>query len=155
MAVHRAAARLLPVSADDRVLLLQDQDPARPGVLRWGTIGGAVDPGESLVQAAVREMFEETGIVVEAGCLTGPVHQDSRPFSYDGVDYLGHSTFFAVPLAADTPVTFAHLEPIEVANVLAARWWGPHELAAAGGMIADDLPDIMRAGISAVRGGEA
>lgn len=155
MAVHRATARVLPVSSDGRVLLLQDQDPARPGELRWGTIGGAVDPGETLVEAAVREMFEETGIVVDSGLLTGPLHEDSRPFSYDGVDYLGHSTFFAVALEEDAPVSFAHLEPIEVANVVAARWWAPQDLAAAGGMIADDLPDIMRAGIRAVRGGDA
>jgi len=155
MRLDRTTARVLPVSPDDRVLLLQDQDPARPGVLRWGTIGGGVDPGETLVQAAVREMFEETGIVIEPGLLNGPVHEDSRPFSYGGVDYLGHSVFFAVPLAADTPVSFEHLEPVEVGIVVAARWWAPHDLASAGGMIADDLPDIMRAGIRAVRGGEA
>jgi 8-oxo-dGTP pyrophosphatase MutT (NUDIX family) len=155
MATHRPTARVLPVSPDGRVLLLQDQDPAHPGDLRWGTIGGALDPGETLLDAAVREMFEETGIVIEAEHLTGPVHEDSRAFSYDGVDYFGHSTFFAVRVDSDIPVSFAHLEPIEVANVLAARWWEPHDLAAAGGMIADDLPDIMRAAIRAVRGGDA
>jgi len=154
MAIDRPTARVLPVSPDGRVLLLQDRDPARPSELRWGTIGGGVDPGETMVEAAVREMFEETGILVAVDGLVGPVHEDSRPFSYDGVDYLGHSTFFAVPLPADTPVSFDHLEPIEVGNVVAADWWAPDELATTGGMIAEDLPDIMRAGIAAVRGGD-
>ena len=67
--VHRVAARLLPVSARGEVLLLQGQDPARPGDLHWVSIGGAVEPGESVTQAAVREMREETGLVVEPAAL--------------------------------------------------------------------------------------
>ncbi len=51
----RVTARVLPVNHRGEVLLLQDQDPGRPGILRWGTIGGAVDPGETLLEAAVRE----------------------------------------------------------------------------------------------------
>jgi hypothetical protein len=31
MAVYRATALVLPVSREGRILLLQDQDPARPG----------------------------------------------------------------------------------------------------------------------------
>ena len=38
--------------ATARCLLLQDQDPARPGDLHWVTIGGAVEPGESLESTA-------------------------------------------------------------------------------------------------------
>ncbi|QIG43421.1 NUDIX domain-containing protein [Nocardioides anomalus] len=132
MATDRVTARVLPVSPDGRVLLLQDRDPAVPEVLRWGTVGGGVDPGESLLEAAVRELFEETGVVAAPDQLVGPVHQDSRAFSCDGVDHSGHSTFFAV---------------------VAARWWAPDELAEAGGMIAADLPDVVRAGIAAVGGG--
>ena len=55
-AVRRPTARVLPVSPDGAVLLLQDQDPAHPGVVRWGSVGGAVEAGESLVEAAVREL---------------------------------------------------------------------------------------------------
>ena len=46
--IPRVSARVLPVSPEGEVLLLQDLDPAVPGVLRGGTIGGAVDQGESL-----------------------------------------------------------------------------------------------------------
>ena len=65
----RVTARVLPVNHRGEVLLLLDQDPGRPGVARWGTIGGAVDPGETLHDAAVREMHEETGIRIEAADL--------------------------------------------------------------------------------------
>lgn len=149
--VVRATSRVLPVS-DGAVLLLQDQDPAVPGHLRWGTVGGAVDPGESLLEAAVRETFEETGIVIGADELRGPVHEDHREFTYDGRPFLGHSTFFAVPLDRGAAVSFDHLEPEEVDTVTAHGWWTPDELEADGTAITRDLPDIMRAAVAAVEG---
>lgn len=149
-AVLRVTARVLPVNDRGEVLLLQDQDPARPGVLRWGTIGGAVDPGETLHQAAVREMHEETGIAISAEQLIGPVHRDVVPFSYDGRAFIGDSTFFALRLHHDVEVVFDHLEPLEVDNVLDHGWWSPEALAADGGAVLPDLPDIMALAVATV-----
>ncbi len=41
----------------------------------WGLPGGALEPGESVAQAAIREMQEETGYTVEVTALVG-VHSD-------------------------------------------------------------------------------
>jgi 8-oxo-dGTP pyrophosphatase MutT (NUDIX family) len=150
--VLRATARVLPVSAAGECLLLLDQDPGRPGELRWGTIGGALDPGEDHVTAALRELREETGVVATAEELVGPFHRDHRHFTYDGRAYLGDSTFFALHLSRDVTITFEHLEPGEVDNVVEARWWRPHDLAADGRLVAPDLPEIMSAAIVAARG---
>ena len=87
--IRRDTARVLPVSPAGTVLLLLDRDPAVPEGWRWGTIGGAVDPGEELGAAAVRELFEETGIRADASALVGPFHTDLREFSYAGTAYLG------------------------------------------------------------------
>lgn len=148
--ILRVTARVLPVNHRGEVLLLQDQDPGRPGDLRWGTIGGAVDPGESLVEAAVREMHEETGIVIAAEDLVGPVHHDVVPFTYGEQAFIGDSTFFALSLPHDVEVVFDHLEPLEVDNVFAHGWWTPDALAADGTAVLPDLPDIMTLAVEAV-----
>jgi 8-oxo-dGTP pyrophosphatase MutT (NUDIX family) len=148
----RLTARVLPVSPTGEVLLLQDQDPARPGVLRWGTVGGAVDPGESLVDAALRELLEETGITASARALTEPVHRGTYRFSWGGWSFVSDTTFFAMPLPRDTQVTFEHLEASEVGNLVAAGWWDAGALAMDGTAVEPDLPDIMRSAVRAVLG---
>jgi 8-oxo-dGTP pyrophosphatase MutT (NUDIX family) len=147
----RPTARVLPVSPDGAVLLLRDQDPAHPGVLRWGSIGGAVDPGETLVEAVLRELREETGIVLAADDLTPPFHRSTYEFSWDGTPYVADATFYAVPLDRDVEVTFDGLEAAEVGNVLEADWWTPADLEADGTAVAPEVPDIMRAAVRAVR----
>lgn len=148
--IHRVAARVLPVSPDGRVLLLQGQDPARPGDLHWVSIGGAVDPGETQEEAAVRELLEETGLVAEVADLLGPIHHGVHPFSWDGQDYVSHSAFFAMALDDGVEVHFGGLEEAEVGNILAARWWTPDDLRADGSAASADMPDIMTTAISAV-----
>lgn len=44
-----------------------------PGRGLWSVPGGRVEPGESDREAVVRELAEETGLVVEAGDLVGTV----------------------------------------------------------------------------------
>ncbi|TML29501.1 MAG: NUDIX domain-containing protein, partial [Actinobacteria bacterium] len=60
-AIPRRASRVLVVDEAGRVLLFHGFDPARPEHGYWFTVGGGLDPGESAVQGAVRELFEETG----------------------------------------------------------------------------------------------
>ncbi len=146
--LHRITARVLPVSSTGAVLLLQERDPARPGELYWSSIGGAVDPGESLTEAAVRELWEETGIVVDADLLSAPVHRGVQAYSWDGVDNVADSTYFVVPLDDDVEVNFDNLEPEEVGNVLAAGWWTPAELAGRA-VRPPDLPEIISTALTA------
>ena len=149
--VERATARVLPVSPDGAVLLLEELDPAQPGERYWSSIGGAPDPHESLPAAAVRELQEEAGITTTAEDLVGPVFRDRQAYSWDGVHYVGDHTYFALPLPRTVEVSFDGLEPEEVGTVLGARWWFPAALAGATARPAG-LPDIMASAIAAVRG---
>ncbi|HET9257284.1 MAG TPA: NUDIX domain-containing protein [Pseudonocardiaceae bacterium] len=60
----RVSARVLLLDQADRVLLLHVRDPAEPERHWWELPGGGVEPSETLAQAAIRELAEETGIVL-------------------------------------------------------------------------------------------
>lgn len=49
---------------------------------RWGLIGGAVDPEESLHSALVREVAEETGLTLQTYQLFGTFSDPSRTIRY-------------------------------------------------------------------------
>ncbi|MEP3348106.1 MAG: NUDIX hydrolase [Litoreibacter sp.] len=49
---------------DDHVLLVQRRNPPNAG--QWGFPGGHVELGETALQAATRELLEETGVVATA-----------------------------------------------------------------------------------------
>jgi 8-oxo-dGTP diphosphatase len=71
----------LTYDAVGRLLLVQRAN--EPGRGRWALPGGRVEPGEDEAAAIVREMAEETGLVVQPGALVGRV----RRGVYDIADY--------------------------------------------------------------------
>jgi len=148
--IHRTTARVLPVNAEGQVLLLFGCDPARPDSPYWFTIGGVVEPGETLEQAAVRELREETGIEVGPDELGSAFHRGSNGFSYDGRAYVSHATFFAL-LVDDPSITFDGLEPAEVGNIFDARWWLPEELVSTVTVSNPHLPEIAAAAVASLR----
>lgn len=63
----RVAAYAVVVD-DDRILLAHWNSPTRPA---WTMPGGGLDPGEDPMDAAVREVLEETGFHVELDGILG------------------------------------------------------------------------------------
>jgi ADP-ribose pyrophosphatase YjhB (NUDIX family) len=50
---------------------------------RWAIPGGGQDIGETVVQAVVREVREETGIDIEVSSLVGIYSDPKRVIAYD------------------------------------------------------------------------
>jgi 8-oxo-dGTP pyrophosphatase MutT (NUDIX family) len=63
---QRDSARLLVINPSKQVLLFhfQHKNDALAGQSHWATPGGGLEQGESFEAAAVRELFEETGLRV-------------------------------------------------------------------------------------------
>jgi 8-oxo-dGTP diphosphatase len=68
---------------DDRGRLLLVQRANQPGRGRWAVPGGRVEPGEDDATALIREMHEETGLLVQPAELVGRV----RRGRFDIADY--------------------------------------------------------------------
>lgn len=120
--------RVLLVDHDDRLLLFRDSDPGiLPLPVFWITPGGGVDPGESDHEAAVREIAEETGLVIDERDLVGPLAERVVVHGYSDVVTTQEELFWFVRCAPFEVSTDGHTED-ELATMTSHHWWTRAEL---------------------------
>ncbi len=119
--IRRTGVRILVV-ADDEVLLIQDRDLGVPGSSWWATPGGGVDPGESFLSAAVRELWEETGIEAVESQLVGPAYRRLVAHGYSDRVLCQAEEFFVLRTTRVMPQPQG-LTDSEIAKRIEARWW--------------------------------
>ena len=100
----RTDQAIIAAVTDGERLLLGRQRSWAPR--RWSVLAGFVEPGESLEQTVVREVFEESGVRVRSARYLG-----SQPWPFPGALMLG----FMATAEPDTPVVGDELED--------ARWF--------------------------------
>ena len=113
----------------DRVLLFEDSYLGLEPVLHWWvTPGGGVDPGESDLQAAVRELLEETGLVAFAQDLIGPVAARHVIHGYSDQVVHQDEVFYVLRTGSFDVDVSGHTQQ-EQQTVHDIRWWPITELA--------------------------
>ena len=125
--LRRPAARVLCLDPAGRVLLLRWRDPADHRVF-WEPPGGGLEPGESPIAAARRELQEETGLPGEAVLECSVVVQ--RDFRWNGLLFQGPETFFLGRAAAAEVPGAQGLTDGEAGALLGYGWFTREELAA-------------------------
>ncbi len=97
---RRVSARVVLLDRTGAVLLFCGSDPALPdgsdgpAPRWWFTVGGAAQRGETLVEAAVRELEEETGLRVNPADMFGPVWQRNAVIDFNGSVIRSEEMFF-------------------------------------------------------------
>lgn len=67
--VHVRASVSTAVVQNNQVLLVQEASPRKRGL--WNLPSGRLDPGEAFLEAAIREVWEETGYPIEVMGVVG------------------------------------------------------------------------------------
>jgi 8-oxo-dGTP pyrophosphatase MutT (NUDIX family) len=141
--------RVLVLDDRDRMLLFRDSDPGLDPVPHWWiTPGGGVDPGETDIEAAVREVFEETGLVVGADDLVGPLAARTVVHGFSDQVMTQAELFWAVRVPAFEVSTVGHTED-ELLTMTEHGWFTRAELASleeeVWPAVATDLWDLVDA----------
>lgn len=106
----------LALDGAGRILLVRNAE-----TLLWQTVGGAVDPGETPEEAALREAREEVSLELELGRLLGVVGGPACRVDYPNGDAVAYVvTVFEARVRSGEPTPDGE-EAIE------AAWWHPSE----------------------------
>ncbi|MYW69308.1 NUDIX domain-containing protein [Streptomyces sp. SID8379] len=145
-AYARRSARVLLIDGDDRVLLFEEYDvPGRPEAgTSWWTPGGGVEEGETLAEAASRELREETGLSVSPAALGPVVALNSGYADLGWVEGMLLNAFFHHRVPTGCPVDVSGQNADELRHYRSHRWWPVAELAASGAPVYPlGLPALM------------
>ena len=130
--IERNVVRLVLQEASGRILLLHVRDATQPEFgTAWELPGGGIEAGEDYVQAAIRELHEETGLEIPRESIAAPSWHREVSYVYRNVHRQQHEIVAAARLVAAVPsIRGSNRFDAEQDDVLGAEWWSLEDIAA-------------------------
>jgi 8-oxo-dGTP pyrophosphatase MutT (NUDIX family) len=127
--LERNAVRVVLTDAGGRILLFHALTPDQIPDGWWELPGGGIDPGESYLDAAVREIREETGLILGPGAVGPPAWRRDTTWKSRGVRRLQHEVVVRARVPGDRPdITADGQTPQELEDYVDVRWWELDEI---------------------------
>ncbi|HEX5542731.1 MAG TPA: NUDIX domain-containing protein [Micromonospora sp.] len=144
---ERDVVRVVLLDSEDRVLLFHARDPAYPEQGMWWELpGGGMEPGETYLDAAIRELQEETGIRVLPGQVSGPNWRRTATFRYREVRRVQHEVVVTARVDGTPLVDVSGQLDYEREDYTASLWWPVADVrASAGRFYPGRLPELIAA----------
>jgi 8-oxo-dGTP pyrophosphatase MutT (NUDIX family) len=132
---ERDVVRVVLLDANGCILLFHANDATYPELGTWWELpGGGIEPGETYLDAAIRELFEETGIRVTPEQISEPTWRRTAAFRYRRVRRVQHEVVVTARLDGTATVDVSGQLDYELEDYTESRWWPVSEVSGNDGL---------------------